>query len=148
MPPDAVRAAVAALAADGLAEERWFGGKGEELGPLELLGALGPRGDEWLLALGVGVDAYLVPALLRDGRVVEAEGPLWRALADACLDGETLAGEASSSAAPPARPRRPPPSARSGRWGSTSRTRPSSSTRGSCSSATGGSRPAAIRRSS
>ena len=93
MPPDAVRAAVAALAADGLAEERWFGGKGEELGPLELLGALGPRGDEWLLALGVGVDAYLVPALLRDGRVVEAEGPLWRALADACLDGETLAGE-------------------------------------------------------
>ena len=34
-----------------------------------------------------------MPAALRDGRIVEAEGPLWRALVAACLDGTTLAGD-------------------------------------------------------
>lgn len=93
MPAEQLPAAVAALAADDLAEERWFGGKGSELGPLRLVGSLGPFGEEWLLALRVGGDTYLLPALVRDGRIGEAEGPLWRALADACLEGGTLAGD-------------------------------------------------------
>jgi trehalose synthase-fused probable maltokinase len=94
VPPEAVGAAVAALTADELAEQRWFGGKGSELGPVELAGALGPFGDaEWLLALGVGDDTYLVPADVGSGRVDEARGPLWRALAAACATGGTLTGE-------------------------------------------------------
>ncbi len=92
MPAEELRAAVAALSADALAEERWFGAKDGPVGPVELLGSL-PVGGEVLLALRVGGDAYLVPAALRDGRIVEAEGPLWQALATACLDGTTLAGD-------------------------------------------------------
>lgn len=94
MPPEAVRAAVAALTADEVAEERWFGSKGVEPGPIALAGALGPFGEtEWLLALAVGDDTYLVPADLASGRVEEARGPLWRALADACREGRTLADD-------------------------------------------------------
>lgn len=94
MPPDAVRAAVAALTADEIAEQRWFGSKGSELGTVELAGALGPFGEtEWLLALGVGGDTYLLPADVGSGRIGEARGPLWRALAEACRTGATLTGE-------------------------------------------------------
>ena len=93
MPPEHVRSAVAALAADQLAEERWFGGKGAEVGVPELVGSLGPLDEEWLLALQVGDEAYLVPAAVEGGRIVEARGPLWGALARACLDGSVLVGE-------------------------------------------------------
>ena len=93
MPPEHVRSAVAALAADELAEERWFGGKGAEVGVPELVGSLGPLDEEWLLALQVGDEAYLVPAAVEGGRIVEARGPLWGALARACLDGSVLVGE-------------------------------------------------------
>ena len=92
MAAEELRAAVAALSVDALAEERWFGAKDGPVGPVELLGSL-RAGGEVLLALRVGGDAYLVPAALRDGRIVEAEGPLWRALVAACLDGSTLAGD-------------------------------------------------------
>ena len=97
MPPEGVRAAVAALARDEVAEQRWFGGKGAALGQLSLAGSLGPFGeDEWLLALAVGEETYLVPAALRDGRLAEARGPLWLALAEACRSGAVLQGEGLS----------------------------------------------------
>jgi len=93
VPAEELRAAVAALSADALAEERWFGAKDGAVGPVELLGSLDGGGGETLLALRVGGDTYLVPAAVRDGRIVEAEGELWRTLAAACLDGATLAGD-------------------------------------------------------
>ncbi len=93
MPPEAVRAAVAALTADEVAEQRWFGSKGAELGAISLLGSLGPFGNEWLLALAVGNDAYLLPAAIDDGTIVEAHEPLWQALAEACRTGATLGGD-------------------------------------------------------
>jgi trehalose synthase-fused probable maltokinase len=93
VPPEAVRAAVAALTVDEIAEQRWFGSKGSELGPISLAGALGPFGAaEWLLALDVGDDTYLVPAEIASGRIDEARGPLWRALAAVCCDGGALTG--------------------------------------------------------
>jgi trehalose synthase-fused probable maltokinase len=94
VPPDAVRAAVAALTADELAEQRWFGSKGSALGPVELAGALGPFGEsEWLVALRVGDDTYLIPANVGSGRIAEARDHLWRALAAACATGGTLTGD-------------------------------------------------------
>ena len=93
MPPEAVRAAVAALTADEVAEERWFGGKGAELGPISLLGSLGPLGNEWLLALAVDADTYLIPAAIDEGRIAAARESLWQALAEACRTGATLRGE-------------------------------------------------------
>jgi trehalose synthase-fused probable maltokinase len=93
VPPEHVRAAVAALAADELAEQRWFGGKGAEIGAPELAGAVGPFGDDWLLALRVGGETYSVPSSLRTGSIEDAEGALWLALARAALDGATLAGD-------------------------------------------------------
>jgi trehalose synthase-fused probable maltokinase len=94
VPPDTVRDAVAALTADGLAEERWFGSKGAELGPISVVGTLGPfGGSEWLLALGVGADTYLVPAAIENGRIAEPREPLWQALAEACRTGATLRGD-------------------------------------------------------
>ena len=93
MPPDALRAAVAALTADEIAEQRWFGSKGSELGPIALAGAVGPFAEtEWLVALEVGGDTYLVPAEIGSGRVEEAQGPLWRTLAELCCEGGALAG--------------------------------------------------------
>jgi trehalose synthase-fused probable maltokinase len=94
VPPEAVRAAVAVLTADDVAEERWFAGKGgAELGPISLLGSLGPFGNEWLLALALGADTYLIPASIDEGRIVEAREPLWQALAEACRTGATLNGD-------------------------------------------------------
>lgn len=93
MPPETVRAAVAALTADEVTAQRWFGGKGAEPGSISLAGALGPFGDEWLLALAVGTDSYLLPAAIAGGRVADARGPLWRALAEACRTGATLPGD-------------------------------------------------------
>jgi trehalose synthase-fused probable maltokinase len=94
LPPEAVRAAVAALTVDEVAGQRWFAGKGAEAGSISLVGSLGPfGGDEWLLAVAVGADTYLVPAAVAGGRVAEAGDPLWRALAEACRTGATLAGE-------------------------------------------------------
>ncbi|HET7045534.1 MAG TPA: hypothetical protein VFI37_11845 [Gaiellaceae bacterium] len=94
MPPEAVRAAVAALTADEVAEQRWFGGKGAELGPISLAGTLGPFGrNEWLLALAVGADTYLIPAAIAGGRIAEAREPLWQALAEACRTGARLGGD-------------------------------------------------------
>src|SRR5205823_8179647 len=93
VPPEAVRAAVAALTADEIAEQRWFGSKGSELGSIALAGAVGPFGEtEWLLALDVGGETYLVPAEIASGRIDEARGPLWRALAGLCSDGGALTG--------------------------------------------------------
>ena len=93
MPAEELHGAVSALAGDTIASARWFGGKAESVGRVELVGSLGPFEDEWLLAVRVGSDTYLVPAAIRDGHVVEAEGPLWRALAAACLGGRALAGD-------------------------------------------------------
>jgi trehalose synthase-fused probable maltokinase len=93
VPSEHVRAAVAALTANELAEKRWFGGKGAEIGAPELAGGVGPFGDEWLLALRLGSETYSVPASLKTGSVEEAEGALWLALARASLDGATLAGD-------------------------------------------------------
>lgn len=93
MPPESLLHAVAALCADGVAEERWFGGKGSEIGPVRLAGSLGPFDDDWLLALDLGGAAYLVPAALTGARIAPAAGPVWRALAAACIDGSTLAGD-------------------------------------------------------
>jgi maltokinase len=93
VPPEAVRDAVAALTAAELAERRWFGSKGTEVGSISLAGALGPfGGSEWLLALTLGADTYLVPAAIAGSRITEAREPLWRALAEACRTGATLGG--------------------------------------------------------
>lgn len=89
-----MRAAVAALTVDEVAGQRWFAGKGAKARSISLAGALGPFGrDEWLLALTVGGDTYLVPAAIDGGRLLEAREPLWRALAEACRTGATLDGE-------------------------------------------------------
>jgi trehalose synthase-fused probable maltokinase len=109
VPPEAVRAAVAALTADEIAEQRWFGSKGSDVGPIALAGAVGPFGEtEWLLALAVGDDTYLIPAQIGPGRVDEARGPLWRALAEVCCEGGSLAGDGLEirGAAGPMRPPR------------------------------------------
>lgn len=89
-----MRAAVAALTVDEVAGQRWFAGKGAEAGSISLAGALGPFGDdEWLLALTVAADTYLVPTAVVSGRIAEASEPLWRALAEVCRTGVTLGGE-------------------------------------------------------
>jgi trehalose synthase-fused probable maltokinase len=93
VPPDHLRAAVAALGPDELGQKRWFGGKGSEIEAPELVGAAGPYGDEWLLALRVGGETYSAPASLREGSIAEAEGPLWIALACACLEGAAVEGD-------------------------------------------------------
>ncbi len=93
MPAEDLRAAVASIAAHDVAQERWFGAKGAKVGELVLAGSLGPFDDEWLLAVRVAGDTYLLPVALRDGTLSPAVGPLWRALADACCTGLTLSGE-------------------------------------------------------
>jgi maltokinase len=93
VPPEHLRAAVAALDAADIARARWFGGKGAAVGAIDLAGALGPFDDEWLLALRLGADTYLAPARVDGGWIAEAEGPLWRALASACLEGATVGGD-------------------------------------------------------
>ena len=93
MPPEHVRAAVATLTREALAAERWFGAKDAAVADVELAGALGPFDAEWLLALRVGGQAYLLPAAVHDERLEPADGPLWQALARACLEGAALPGD-------------------------------------------------------
>lgn len=93
MTTEHLRAAVASIAGHEVAAERWFGAKGAEVGELVLAGSLGPFDDEWLLAVHVADDTYLLPVAVRGDKVAPATGPLWRALAEACRTGSTLTGD-------------------------------------------------------
>src|SRR5262245_14214772 len=93
MPAEHLHAAVAGLVGHEVAEERWFGAKGAEVGELVLVGSLGPFDDEWLLAVRVAGHTYLLPVAVRGGVVSPAVGSLWAALADACRTGSALVGD-------------------------------------------------------